>query len=49
MKLTQTIYKLFIGTPVLKCSTQYEVEIKLTDEYNQEIHKIIKCNVKEEC
>lgn len=49
IEIDATIYKLFIGTPVLKCSTQYEVEIKLIDEYNQVIHKIVKCNVKEEC
>lgn len=49
IEIDTTIYKLIIGTPVLKCSTQYEVVITLTDEYNQEIHKSIKCNVKEEC
>ena len=34
-----------IGTPILKDSMQYEVEIKLTDKYNQEISKIIQYNL----
>lgn len=49
IKIDTTMYTLLMGIPVLKCSTQYEVAIKLIDEYNQVIHKIVKCNVKEEC
>ena len=40
-----TTYSLLIGTPILKNSMQYEVEIKLTDKYNQEISKIIQYNL----
>ena len=40
-----TTYSFLIGTPILKDSMQYEVEIKLTDKYNQEISKIIRYNL----
>lgn len=40
-----TTYSLLIGTPILKDSMQYEVEIKLIDKYNQEISKIIQYNL----
>lgn len=37
-------YTLVIGNPVLKHFSQYEIEIKLIDEYNQESNKIIQLN-----
>lgn len=39
------LYTLLIGTPVLKDSTLYDVEIKIIDKYNQEISKLVQYNL----
>lgn len=39
------MYTFSIGTPISKNSTQYEVEVKLTDKYNQKISKIVQYNL----
>lgn len=43
--ISTDMYTFLIGTPVQKDSTQYEVEVKLLDKYNQEIGKIIQYNL----
>ena len=43
--ISTDMYTFLIGTPVQKDSTQYEVEVKLIDKYNQEIGKIIQYNL----
>lgn len=40
-----TTYSLLIGTPVLKDSAQYKIDIKLIDKYKQEINKTIQCKL----
>ena len=39
------LYTLLIGTPDLKDSTLYDVEIKIIDKYNQEISKSVQYNL----
>ena len=43
--ISTDMYTFLIGTPIQKDSTQYEVEVKLIDKYNQEISKIIQYNL----
>lgn len=45
IEIDTTTYSLFIGTPNLIAPAQYEIEIKLTDKYNQEISKIVQYNL----
>lgn len=45
IKIDTQVCSLFIGNPISKASTKYEIEVKLIDSYNQEIIKNIQCDL----